>query len=251
MKKAIWILCAVSILLLCGCDKSSSNPQINSSVNTPASRTDPLIGAWVYEYGLDYSSEPDYNLYFYFLDNGTCCLFEGYDGVDEKTYWNYMLNSTPLGSYSTSKDSLILTLSGGNMEFTYSISGNQLILKTDDETLKCSRHDVASTQANLSGSWQLVGTDGDFSSFGSSVTSSEYIRHLSFYQDGTYSAILYLYSNGEEHYFDENFNGDYEIIHDGRTVSFSNQAYYSFQLLGYGLLHLTDPKGNDLIYILQ
>ena len=231
MRKPFAVLLTILLLMLCACNTSSSTSQTDNSANNP------LHGMWV--------CESDDIFYYYFLEDGVFCLVTSDNGDTIKAYDQY-----GIGSYTTNGNTVSITAFGESAEFTYNISGDKLSLNGDGENTVFQRCNVATHQSNVVGSWQIVGIDGDFSSFDPFLTSNEYVRTFTFYSDGSYAADMYYYFDLEEH-FHEEYNGSYGLAHDGQTLSFDGQGYYDFRLLGYGLMLLTDQEGIDLLYILQ
>ena len=240
MKKVIiFVMIFSAIMLLGGCVSNDYSEE--------------LVGKW--EVG-GWESDDHFR---YFFEDGTCYIVF----FEEEDYKITGYTDYVVGTYSNDWEFITTSFNSNDIEFSYTM----LPLDSNgfsSRMLELCRHvndvkyeytyyycDVNEEQDNLVGTWQIVGTEGDFDSFKYDVSVNEYIRTFSFYNDNTYKADWWFYHRGEEHVGDEVTYGNYQIVNDGRVICFDGQSYYDFELIGYGLLKLVDPSGNILLYILQ
>lgn len=69
---------------------------------------------------------------------------------------------------------------------------------------------------------------------------------VSFYEDGSYAAeIRFIFDWDLEP--GEAWNGKYDVVHDGSTISFDESGYYNFEI-NDGDLKITDEGGRTFLY---
>lgn len=245
MKRLFAVLIVFCVAVMCACDSRAVEQSIPNTENLQSNVEESvagqqeefsIVGKW--EYG---------SAYHYFLEDGLY-FWVGYENA-----WGERVHERPeYWAYSMENDVLTILGEGNESKFTYTFDGNQLTLTAVEdatvtrELIKC---DVASYQYDLVGTWEIVGTGGEFESFRAN-SSNDYIRVFYFYNDGTYKAEWYFTNKGEVYSMDPEY-GNYKFVNDGTVICFDNKGYYECNRLGYGLMELVEPDGNKIMYILR
>lgn len=244
--KKILSLCLSILLVLsfCACGNNSKPLDNNHS----------LIGAWDSEQEGIWIFNKDFSFYALSFDDGL--LTSIHDG--EK--WTKYLQ----GTYSFDSDKQITisidTDDNDSDEIYRNLPSFDFEIKETDTSTILSLTDthfedtitfykVANPHSStLIGDWIILGHGGDFSHF--SHYGNVYARAFTFYKDGTYRANLNSWHDGVP-FYESDYSGNYELVHDGATISFDGKAFYGVEFFGDSIVFLTDPSGNTLVFAHQ
>lgn len=239
-------LCLSILLVLsfCACGNNSK----------PLDNNHPLIGAW------DGGSEggvwvfnKDFSFYVLSFDDGLLTSIHDGEKWTKHLQGTYSFDSDKQITLSTDGDNVFDIIVGDQASYDFMIkeadtsSMLSLTSKRFGNTITFDK--VAYPHSStLIGEWTLLGHSGDFSYFEDS--SNSYVHTFTFYNDGTYRANLYFWYAGEANY-DLDHSGNYELVHDGATISFDGKAFYGVEFFGDSIVFLTDPSGNTLVFAHQ